>query len=44
LYKIADPYNRDIDVILKGNTMGGIINCDEESIIKEFTEILTDNL
>lgn len=44
LYKIADPYNGDIDIILKGNTMGGIINCDVESVLKEYIEILEDNL
>jgi hypothetical protein len=44
LYKIHDPYNGDIDVILKGNMMAGIIGCDAESIRLEFIRILEEKL
>jgi hypothetical protein len=44
LYKIQDPYNGDIDVILKGNTMAGIINCNKESIRTEFLNLLMERL
>ena len=40
LFKIHDPYNGDVDVILKGNTLAGIINCDVESARIEFLEFL----
>jgi hypothetical protein len=40
LFKINDPYNGNIDVILRGNTMAGIINCEVESVTQEFLEFL----
>jgi hypothetical protein len=42
LYNIQDPYNGDIDVILKGNTMAGIINCHLESTRMEFLNLLKE--
>jgi len=44
LFKIHDPYNGDIDIILKGNTMGGIINCEVESLRSEFIGLLEKKL
>jgi Family of unknown function (DUF6599) len=43
-FKIHDPYNGDIDIILKGNTMAGIVNCEVESTRTEFLEILKEKL
>jgi len=43
-FKIHDPYNGDIDVILKGNTLAGIINCDVESTLQEYIGVLIDRL
>ncbi len=42
LFKINDPYNGDINVILKGNKMAGIIYCDVESVKIEFLELLKE--
>lgn len=44
LFKIRDPYNGDIDLIIKGNTMAGIINCDVESISIEFIGLIEERL
>lgn len=44
LFDIEDPYNGNITVILKGNTLGGIINCADESALKEFIGLLEKNL
>lgn len=44
LYKILDPYNGDIDVILKGNTLAGIIGCDLDTVLKEYMGLLKDSL
>jgi hypothetical protein len=44
LFKIHDPYNGDIDVILKGNILAGIVNCDDESVLKEYIGLLEGKL
>jgi hypothetical protein len=44
LFKIHDPYNGDVDVILKGNTMGGIIGCEDESTLQEYLALLKGRL
>jgi hypothetical protein len=43
-FKIHDPYNGDIDVILKGNTLAGIINCENETIRQEYIGFLSEQL
>jgi hypothetical protein len=43
-FTIHDPYNGDIDVILKGNILVGIINCDVESTRSEFIKLLEGKL
>src|SRR4030042_6782632 len=35
-FKIHDPYNGDIDVILEGNKLAGIIGCEDEYILQEY--------
>jgi hypothetical protein len=44
IFKIHDPYNGDIDVILKGNTLAGIINCENETIRQEYIGFLSEQL
>ena len=44
LYKILDPYNDDIDVILKGNTLAGIVGCESEIILNEYINLLKSKL
>jgi hypothetical protein len=44
IFKIHDPYNGDIDVILKGNTLGGIVNCNNESTLQEYIGLLMGKL
>jgi hypothetical protein len=44
LFKIHDPYNGDIDVILKGNTLAGIVSCEDESILQEYLGLLKGKL
>jgi len=39
-FQIKDPYNGDINVILKGNALAGIINCNDEMIIEEYLGFL----
>ena len=43
-FKIQDPYNGNIDVILKGNTLAGIIGCDMETTRSEFIKFLEEKL
>jgi len=44
IFKIHDPYNGDIDVILKENTMAGIIGCEKETILNEYINLLKSKL
>jgi hypothetical protein len=44
LFRIHDPYNGDIDVILQGNTLAGIIGCSDETVLKEYIGLLKENL
>lgn len=43
-FLIKDPYNGDINAILKGNTLAGIINCNNEKIVNEYIEVLRSKL
>jgi hypothetical protein len=44
IFKIHDPYNGDIEVILKGNTLAGIVNCEDETIRQEYIGFLSEQL
>ncbi len=35
-FLVKDPYNGDINVILKGNTMAGVVDCDDQKIVEEY--------
>ena len=43
-FLIKDPYNGDINAILKGNTLAGIIDCSDEKIVNEYIEMIRDKL
>lgn len=43
-FLINDPYNGDINAILKGNTLAGIIDCDDEKIVEEYIGFLQREL
>jgi len=43
-FKIYDPYNGDIDIILKGNTLAGIVGCDTATVLDEYINLLRSKL
>ena len=43
-FLIKDPYNGDINAILTGNTLAGIIDCSDEKIVNEYIEMIRDKL
>jgi hypothetical protein len=44
LFKIQDPYNGNIDIILKGNILAGIVRCESETVLNEYLELLRSKL
>ena len=43
-FKIHDPYNGDIEVILNGNTLAGIVGCDTATVLDEYINLLRSKL
>ena len=43
-YTVRDPYNGDIDVVLKGNFLIGIVDCEDPDLRKKFLDKLDKNL
>lgn len=43
-FLVTDPYNGDINIILKGNSLAGIINCNDDEIVEEYINMLRDKI
>lgn len=43
LYTVKDPYNGDIEVLLKGKFLAGIVDCDDTELSKKILEQLNLN-
>lgn len=43
-FKILDPYNGNIDVILKGNILAGIVGCENTTVLDEYINLLRNKL